>query len=206
MNETWDEVDERIAETLLLENSDVFRYYLVDLNETPSDKHKEAEKIFKKYNYPSTLDEFLKAYRKWCKDKQNQPASREISGKESFILAEEEYPQNVMECFPQTVTESRFSFEPAFRYRVDPPFRKRKRQRYEFNAVDFLVGKKRNDEVVSLTFQTDEDIQDKLVVSEVTEKKKLGLLADGLLRKIADQIELLNQMYNYRILDIHYEY
>lgn len=88
---------------------------------------------------------------------------------------------------------------------INPSFRNAKR-RAEFNALKFLSGKRSNQEYESLQFFSEDDIQDHLhVIDTMPDKKRLHLLGDGVLRKIAEYSEALNRINNYRLLDVNYE-
>ena len=88
---------------------------------------------------------------------------------------------------------------------MHPSFRKKRRKEF-FDAVKFLIQKKLEHDYYSLEFQSDNDVHAELtVINSSPYKKRLNSLADGILRKIAEYGENLNRIYNYRMLDIHYE-
>lgn len=98
-------------------------------------------------------------------------------------------------------------FDPVARRTVtiNPSFRNPKR-RADFNAVKFLSEKKSNQEFESIQFLSEDDLQDHLAaIDAFPDKKRLDLLADGALRKIAEYSEIFNKMNNYRLLDVTYE-
>lgn len=98
-------------------------------------------------------------------------------------------------------------FDPMVRrtININPSFRNRKRNE-EFDPLKFLMDKKGNQDYYSLQFQSNEDVQDELaIINSSSDKKRLNLLADGVLRKIAEHLENLNRIYNYRLLEVHYE-
>lgn len=124
-------------------------------------------------------------------------------------IKEDKAVQTGNEVGTQTEEEfcSNYIYDPTIRQTVNinPSFRKRRRKEL-FDVVAFLFNKKLEQEYYSLEFQSDNDIHDELtVINSSPYKKKLNLLADGILRKIAEYGENLNRIYNYRMLDIHYE-
>ena len=102
---------------------------------------------------------------------------------------------------------SNFMFDPMLRQtiKINPSFR-RNRRKEEFDAVKFLLNKKLEQDFYSLEFQSDDDIQDELgIINSSPDKKRINLLGEGMLRKIAENLENLNRINNYRMLDVHYE-
>lgn len=98
-------------------------------------------------------------------------------------------------------------FDPMARrtVHINPTFRNKKR-REEFDPIKFLTEKKGNQEYHVLEFQSDEEMEDELaILQSSSDKKRLNRLADGVLRKMAEHLENLNRVYNYRLLDVHYE-
>lgn len=98
-------------------------------------------------------------------------------------------------------------FDPMARRTVNiNPFFRNKRRKEEFDPLKFLMDKKVNQDCYSLEFQSDEDVEEELaIMNSSSDKKRLNLLADGVLRKIAEHLENLNGNCNYRILEVHYE-
>lgn len=108
---------------------------------------------------------------------------------------------------PEEETCSDWIFDPMARrtVNINPSFRN-KRRKEEFDPLKFLIDRKLNHDFYSLTFQSDEEVQEEMtIINSFTDKKRLNLLADGVLRKIAEHLENLNRIYNYQILDVHYE-
>lgn len=98
-------------------------------------------------------------------------------------------------------------FDPMARrtVNINPSFRNKKRKE-EFDPLKFLMDKKLNQDCYSLEFTSNEDVEDEVaIINSSSDKKRLNLLADGVLRKIAEHLENLNRIYNYRILEVHYE-
>lgn len=98
-------------------------------------------------------------------------------------------------------------FDPTIRRTLplnfNPSVRKRKE---EFNVVNFLMDKRVNQDYYPLTFQPEEEMQDLLTtIASCPDKKRLDLLAEGVLRKIAEHLETLNRVCNYRIMNVYYE-
>lgn len=199
-DEFW--IDEEMAKALLSENYEVFRHYFIDLKEgDPSDENikKIALQIYEKYGHPEKFDNFVKRFQKLCKEK-----------REERLKKSEECTQHSRDTQTEppvyTVNEQEiYTWSPHRRVSVVPPFRRRRRSPVTFNVVDFLLQKRKSDEVFSFKLQLDEDVQEVLSNLQMTERKKMSLLADGVLRKIAEHIELLNQEYDYRILHVDYE-
>lgn len=190
---------EQLAKMLLSDHKDVFSYYFIDL-ESP-DTHPDpqvAEEVFKNYNTKLNFKEFVKTFQEACKAKKEKRKNEACTQTADPI--EPNQDQRSVE------TDKIYNWNPQRRVSVLPPFRKRRRAPPTFNVVDFLVQKKKSDEVFSFKLQTDENVQEVLSALETTEKKKMSLLADGVLRKIAEHVELLNEMYDYRILQVDYEH
>lgn len=98
-------------------------------------------------------------------------------------------------------------FDPMSRrtVNINPSFRNKKRKE-EFDPLKFLMDKKLTQDCYSLEFCPYEDVEEEIaLINSSSDKKRLNLLADGVLRKIAEHLENLNRIYNYRILDVHYE-
>lgn len=98
-------------------------------------------------------------------------------------------------------------FDPMTRrmVKINPSFRNAKRK-VEFNAVRFLSEQKTHQTYEPLQFPSDDDIQDQLaVIDALPDQKRLHLLADNVLRKIAEYSEIFNKVFNYRVLDVNYE-
>lgn len=206
-------VEEEIAKALLSEKYEVFQHYFVDLSEEKhpdSVKEEQAKTLFEKYRYPETFENFVTKFQAWCNEKKaKRLQTSEACSQATECHSVQTEPSSFMETTPTVAIDENqiFHWSPIVHRRVTvvPPFRKRKRCKEEFNSVEFLLQKKKTDDVFSLKFQSDEDVQEELLAVQTTEKKKMSLLADGVLRKIAEQIELVNQMYDYRLLDIYYE-
>lgn len=192
---------EEIAKILLSANKDAFSYYFIDLNPPESHPNPElaqvAKDIFKEYNKTETFEEFVKKFQEACKAKKEK--------RKHGACTQTPDPIEPNQDLPSVEMDKVYNWNPPRRVSVLPPFRKRRRTP-SFNVVDFLVQKKKSDEVFSFKLQTDETVQEVLSTLETTEKKKMSLLADGVLRKIAEHVELLNQMYDYRMLQINYEH
>lgn len=230
-----DDIDLQVAQSLLLRNPEIFKHYFTNLEKTVSANHDKAKEIFKNYNYPLSFEKFVEKYQKWCEEKPVQVSRGTMTETSSRGTMTETSSRGTMtETSPQislsesairtipfetNITESairerslqmmspiRKSFESVFRHAVlvVPPQKKRKREKEMFDIANFLVENKRNNEAVALTFLSDEEVQEE-ILSDDLEKKKISLLFEGFLEKIADLIELLNLTYNFRILDIHYE-
>lgn len=98
-------------------------------------------------------------------------------------------------------------FDPMARrtVNINPSFRNKKRKE-EFDPLKFLMDKKLNQDCYSLEFTSNEDVEDEVaIINSSSDKKRLNLLGDGVLRKIAEHLENLNRIYNYRILEVYYE-
>lgn len=98
-------------------------------------------------------------------------------------------------------------FDPAARrtLNVNPSFRNARR-RGQFNAFKFLSQKKGAQEYERLQLRAEEDVHDHLdAVGASADKRRLDLLAEGVLRKIAEYLETLNKSFDYRLLDVNYE-
>lgn len=195
----FDDIDLRVVNALMLENSEIFKHYLVDLSKEPHPdptKAAEAKNIFRKYGHPSPFECFLADYRKYCQDKKS---------KESTVQTVNEPEIEVSIALPDSpdVEGRAFDLEPKRKIHVLPPFRKKRRRKEGFDVAQFLLRKKRSEEVTRLKFLADEDIQEN--VSRITEKEKVDLLIEGVFRNISNQIELLNQTCGYRILEVYYE-
>lgn len=98
-------------------------------------------------------------------------------------------------------------FDPISRrtVNINPSFRNKKRKE-EFDPLKFLMDKKLNQDCYSLEFSPNEDVEEEIaLINSSSDKKRLNLLADGVLRKIAEHLENLKRIYNYRILEVHYE-
>lgn len=205
-------IQEELARMLLSHNYDVFRYYFIDLKE---EKHpdttieEKATEIYNSYGQRDTFHQFVKNFQKGCKEKKEKRVKKNEACTPPAEDARTE-PNRLMESSRLHSVEMDeyeiYKWSPHRRVSVVPPFRKRRRVPATFNVVEFLVQKKKSDEVFPFKLQSDEDVQEVLSTLETTEKKKMSLLADGVLRKIAEHVELLNQMYDYRILQVEYEH
>lgn len=97
-------------------------------------------------------------------------------------------------------------FDPAARrtMAINPSFRNPRRK--EFNALKFLSERRSSEEYELLQFQTEGSVRDHLaLVDALPDKKRLHLLADSVLRKLAEHSEVLSKVYNYRLLEVNYE-
>lgn len=208
-------IEEEMVNTLLSDNYEVFKHYFIDLSEEPHPdpaKADQAKTLFQKYHYPDSFEIFVAKFQTWCKkEKEKRLQTTESCSQTTETRPVQTEPSHWIETERQptvAIDENQiFRYTPIVPRRVTvvPPFRKRKRGKEEFNAVDFLLQKKKSNEGFSLKFQSDEDVQEELLAVKTTEKKKMSLLTDGVLRKIAEQIELLNQLYDYRLLETCYE-
>lgn len=99
-------------------------------------------------------------------------------------------------------------FDPVSRrtVNINPSFRNPKSPRVEFNAFKFLMCKKTNRQYEQLQLLLDTDVQNHLAaISSSPNQKRLYLLGDGVLRRLAEHSEVLNKFYNYKMLDVSYE-
>lgn len=193
-----DDVYELIASTLLLKDSILFNHYFKEFGVFPHPDpqvHERAEAcyneiakdVYQNAQFP-TFKEFVEEYR---------------------ALGRNALPQPIVHP-PQTQcsNESRICNKWNLirpKVSVIPPVSRNKRKDEEFKIVDFLLKKKRSDDYFPLTFQSDEEVQDDLTVLESPDKKKLDSIGDGILKKMAVYLELLNKEHPYRILDVQYE-
>lgn len=98
-------------------------------------------------------------------------------------------------------------FDPATRRNVSvrSSFRNRRR-REEFDCLKFLMDKKTNQDYCLLEFQPDDELEEEMsAMRSSPDRKRIELLADGVLRRIAEQLEYLNRTNGYRMMDVHYE-
>lgn len=197
-----DVLQELIASTLLLKDSNVFNHYFKDFGVFPHPEslvHERAETLYKeiaKDVYRNTefpaFKEFVEAYRALC---QRQRALPQQTVHPPQTQCSDEGQSRI--CNKWNLIRPKVS--------VIPPVSRNKRKDEEFNIVDFLLKKKRSDDYFPLTFQSDEEVQDDLTILESPDKKKLDAIGDGILKKMAVYLELLNKERPYRILDVQYE-
>lgn len=192
-DEFW--IQEDIARALLSENYDVFKHYLIDLS---SEKHPDpqadiqARRIFSTYGYPDDFDAFVETFQTLCREKKEKRC--------------ESVQTEPVQALREVETED-YPLYRDWQHRVSvvPPFRKRRRVETGFNAVDFLLQKRKHEETFSLKLHSDDDVQETLSGLQTTEKKKSNLLGEGVLRKVAQLVELLNRTCDYRILEVDYD-
>lgn len=192
---------EEVAKALLSESEEAFRHYFVDLKEEPHPNPtlaKKAKTLYSQYQLKETFETFIQKFQEECRKRKEKRESQ----KETCVQTESLGGNDTRSV---EVTEQDL-YRPHRSVSVVPPFRKRKRIQATFNVVDFLIQKRKNDEVFSFKLQSDEDVQEELSRLQTTENKKMSLLANGILRKMAEQIDLMNQMYDYRLLQVDYEH
>lgn len=102
---------------------------------------------------------------------------------------------------------NRYIYDPAVRRHYSMNFSDRPRQRKEeFNAGKFLSDRHREHNYSLLRFQPEQDSQAEWAAMQSdSDRQRIAELADGVLRKIAEHVENLSRMYNYRLLEVHYE-
>lgn len=209
-DEFW--IQEEVVKMLLNQNYDVFRHYFIDLKEgkhPDTSIEEKANNIYKSYGQRDPFDEFVRKFQKGCKEKKEKRINKNEASTHSSQAVQTESNCLMEPSRLHSVEMDEYEiykWSPHRRVSVVPPFRKRRRVPTPFNVVEFLVQKKKSDEVFPFKLQSDEDVQEVLFALETTEKKKMSLLADGVLRKIAEHVELLNQIYDYRILQVDYDH
>lgn len=193
--------DLHIVGTLLLQ-SPIFKHYFVDLSEEPHKDEQTAIEIFSHYHYPETFECFVKAFQAYCREKQSvgtQQPEKPSAATDTSEPRGDPREKRMWEERPIRVF-------PVRHVSVLPPFRKRKAEKEKFNVAEFLLQKKRSHQTFAMKLQSDEEVQEKLNENgETLAKKKKGLLAEGMLRKLAELIESLNQIQTYKLLNIRYE-
>lgn len=219
------EASELIVEELLMEDGAIFNQYFNDAGTIPnldSETRKKAEKLYNKARQSANINEnFWQFVERVQKEKRTQDCGTEMN----FEFRNVETQTN---CITQQNSMTQTSVQDGFRGNsnleddslcsnnyFDPTIRRilplnftpsTRKRKEEFDAVQYLMYKKVNQDYYPLTFQSEEDVQDLLTTIEsCPEKKRLDLLAEGVLRKIAEHLETLNRVCNYRLMDVHYE-
>lgn len=188
-----DDVDLQVVDALLLRDPDVFGHYFVELSRDPhpdGEKARKAEKIFQRYGHPSPFRCFVEDYQRYRRDLKKANVA-ETAVQTTARLSESDDRED--------------DLEPSRKICVVPPFRKRKRPKPGFDAVGFLLQKRRSEESHRLKFSADEDVRESVLESRATEKEKIGRLAEGVLKRMSDQVDALSESAGYRLLDVRYD-
>lgn len=215
------EQDRLVIEQLMEQNTVIFSQYFNEQGTVinPDKKVRDAaKKLFdecKGVAYPDEeFDTFIERVQKVKRKRVDCATQIEIETRN----VDTQVMENLMDNSTQTDFRSNSAleddrlcnnnyFDPMIRrtlpLNLTPTMRKRKE---EFNALNFLMDKRVNQDYYPLTFQPEEDVQDLLTTIEsCPDKKRLDLLAEGVLRKIAEHLETLNRVCNYRIMNVYYE-
>lgn len=214
-----EDIDDLIVAILISKDPNVFKYYFKEFGSQPDQETREnAEKMYDEvaravYNGPecsaTTFDTFVKKYRERCQRQrisrqsvrdQSSSGSSSSNGSSNTVLStftegNEEEQSRI--CNKWNLIRPKVS--------VVPPVSKKKRNDEEFNVVEFLLKKKKNEDYFSLTFQSDEDVQEDLTILNSPEKNKLNSIADEILKKMAHYLEILNKESCYQILYVQHE-
>lgn len=212
------EKDELLIE-MLLQEPIIFSQYFNSEGTIPNlDKatKEEAKKIFNKVKIASESNEEFEDFVHRIQSAKRKSMNRETQVEfqnnsigtqvgQSMINNTAHF-QNISTLEDDNLCNNNY-FDPSVRRTLPlnfkPSVRKRKE---EFNVVNFLMDKKMNQDYYPLTFQSEEEMQDLIsTIDSCPDKKRLDLLAEGVLRKIAEHLETLNRVCNYRIMNVYYE-
>lgn len=211
------EKDELLLEMLLNEEEEIFNLYFNKEGTIPNPdlatKQKAKELFDKSKNASEITEEFDDFVRRIQSSKKKDCAIQvEIPTRNSGTQVEQSFMNNTTHFRNISTLEddnlcNNNYFDPTIRRTLplnfNPSVRKRKE---EFNVVNFLMDKRVNQDYYPLTFQPEEEMEDLLTtIASCPDKKRLDLLAEGVLRKIAEHLETLNRVCNYRIMNVYYE-
>lgn len=233
-DKTMDPDELEMVDTLCITNPEIFNHYFRDLSEGEHEQHERAIEIYNRYGLQSPFECFVARYRQHRTNEaqsrkeaavQTAPVepgsfahSRQVS---SGMDVEELLPfrkrkRSARESWnegepswagPEEDLCKPYIYDPAARrhYSINPFFRNTRRKE-EFDAVEFLADRKKQQKYYTLTFESEEDIEIEWAsMRSDPDRKRIELLADGVLRKIAEHLENLNRVNNYSMLVVHYE-
>lgn len=219
------EQDELLIEQLLTEDSTIFSQYFNDEGLVPNldqKTRKQAERLFNEAKVSAEIDENFEDFVNRIQNAKRNLVNCAIQVENSTRNVGVQINQSLMNNSSQTIEQTNFRFDSTLNDDTlcnnnyfDPTVRRTlplnftsstRRRKEEFNALNFLMDKKINQDYYPLTFQPEEDIQDLIFTIESSpDKKRLDLLAEGVLRKIAEHLETLNRVCNYRLMNVYYE-
>lgn len=213
------EKDTFLIETLIDEDPTIFSQYFNSEGTIPNFDMATKEKAKKIFNEAKVAPECNEEFEDFvyriqsCKRKSmDREIQVEISNRsigtqvEQSVMNTTAHFRNISTLEEDNLCNNNY-FDPSSRRTLPlnfkPSVRKRKE---EFNVVNFLMDKKMNQDYYPLTFQSEEEMQDFITtIDSCPDKKRLDLLAEGVLRKIAEHLETLNRVCNYRIMNVYYE-
>lgn len=80
-----------------------------------------------------------------------------------------------------------------------------KKHKEEFDVLNFLKEKQRKQDYIVLDFQIQEIEDELLIINGCPGDKETNQLAKEALKKMSEYLEILNRLYSYRILNVHFE-
>lgn len=219
------EQDKFLIEQLLVDDSGIFKQYFNDEGTIPNPDQatrNQAKHIFDEAKASAEINEEFEDFVNRIQNAKKTPTDCATRIKNSTRNFGIQVNQSLVNNASQTIDQTSFRynstleddnlcnnnyFDPMVRRTLPLNFTSSTRRRKEeFNALNFLMDKRINQDYYPLTFQSEEDVQDLLITIEsCPDKKRLDLLAEGVLRKIAEHLETLNRVCNYRIMNVHYE-